>query len=171
MESAFTISPPRQRASWIARSDLPVAVGPSTARTRSATGRPARDDVLHAERNLGVEHLGIHSYARQQHARGDPGRSARTKQLRSKAQIQRRERRTVTGGQGSENGGVETLGTLVPIARGGARPPSRAVAHHDKSNPLTDRAVELASSPTLEENRPDRDSDRAAARAERPVDK
>ena len=50
-----------------------------TARTRSATGRPARDDVLHAERNLRIEHLGIHSHARQQHARGDPGRRARTK--------------------------------------------------------------------------------------------
>src|SRR6185312_1018540 len=162
MESALTISPPRPRASSIARSDLPVAVGPRTAKTRSATGRPARDDVLHAERNLLVAHLGIHRRTRQQRACGGPGRSARTEQLRSKLQIERRER--------SEDGGIEAFGPLVPIARGSTRPPSGAVAHHAEPQPLTGGAVERASSRTPEEVRADRDRDSAGAHAKGPVD-
>src|SRR6478736_5659369 len=170
MESALTISPPRPRASSIARSDLPVAVGPRTAKTRSATGRPARDDVLHAERNILVAHLGIHRRTRQQRACGGPGRSARTEQLRSKLQIERRERRAVTGGQRSEDGSIEAFGPLVPIARGSTRPPSSAVAHHDEPQPLTGGAVERASSRTPEEVRADRDRDSAGAHAKGPVD-
>ena len=46
LESAFTISPPRQRASCDRQVRLAASLSDrcTTARTRSATGRPARDD-------------------------------------------------------------------------------------------------------------------------------
>ena len=42
MESALTISPPRRSARPTARSDLPAAVGPTTARTSRRTGLSVR---------------------------------------------------------------------------------------------------------------------------------
>src|SRR5690242_19778732 len=170
MESALTISPLRSRASSIARSDLPVAVGPTTARTRSATSRPTRNEVLHAERSFLVAHLGMHPSTRQHRACGNPGRGARAEQLRGKLQIERGERGAVTGGQGSEDDGIEAFSPLVPIARGSTRPASRAVAHHDEAHPLTGRVVERARGRTFEKVRPDRDSDIDVVQTEGPVD-
>src|SRR5579875_1552099 len=74
MESAFTTSPPRCCASATARSDFPVAVGPTTAITGwSATPRPERHEVTDAVRGVVVEQLCVPGLCRENRRDGVPG--------------------------------------------------------------------------------------------------
>src|SRR5215475_43398 len=129
MESAFTTSPPRARASSVASPDLPVAVAPTTAMTRVPMPlvcrvclRPGGDVVTHLEGGGGVAQVRGERTRGRRPGQHLPGGPAGHEELLVAAWIERGQRAWVGGGQGGGHLAVVAVGVRVRGSRDAAGP-------------------------------------------------
>src|SRR5215470_6907686 len=132
MESVFTTSPPRARASSVASPDLPVAVAPTTAMTRVpmplVCPHPGGDVVADLEGGGRVPQVGGEGTARRRPGQHLPGGAARHEELLVAAGIERGQRAGIGGGQGRGHLVVVAVGAGIGGPGDAAGPAAGAVA-------------------------------------------